>query len=78
MQAYFVVTGVIFALIALAHLIRLMVEGRPGLDPGFLLGNLAIAAIGGGLAVWAAQLFFRLRRERDAKHARPASGRDAR
>ena len=57
MQAYFLVTGAIFALIALAHLIRLIVEGQPGLDPGFLLGNLAIAVLGGGLALWAARLF---------------------
>ena len=61
MQAYFVVTGVIFGLIALAHLFRLLGETRAGSDPAFLLANLAIAALGAVLAVWAAGLLLGIR-----------------
>jgi len=62
MQAYFVITGAIFGLIALAHLMRLLVGEGSG--PGFLLANLAIAALGAVLAVWAAGLLLGLRRVR--------------
>jgi hypothetical protein len=71
MQAYFVITGVIFGLIALAHLMRLLVEGRAASDPAFLLANLAIATLGAALAVWAAGLLLGLRRVRQDRRASP-------
>ena len=69
MQAYFVITGAIFGLVALAHLIRLLVG--EGSDPGFLLANLAISALGAALAVWAGGLLLGLRRVRQARVTGP-------
>lgn len=61
MKAYLVVTGAIFGLIGIAHLLRLFVEGHPLSDPWFLGANLALFIVGGGLAVWAMRLLMRLR-----------------
>ena len=50
MKAYLLTTGVVFALLTLAHLLRIIMEG-PHLakDPFFLL----ITVAAGGLCVWA-------------------------
>ena len=50
MKACLLTTGVVFALLTLAHLLRIIVEG-PHLakDPFFLL----ITVVAGGLCVWA-------------------------
>ena len=50
MKAYLLTTSVVFALLTLAHLLRIIVEG-PHLakDPFFLL----ITVVAGGLCVWA-------------------------
>ena len=61
MRAYVVVTGSIFGLIGIAHLIRLFVEGHPLSDTGFLAGNLALFLVGAGIAGWAARLLVGLR-----------------
>jgi hypothetical protein len=61
MKAYLVVTGALFGLVGVAHLLRLFVEGHPLSDPWFLGVNLALFAVGGGLAVWAVRLLIRLR-----------------
>jgi len=61
MKAYLVVTGVIFGLIGIAHLLRLFVEGHSLSDPWFLGSNVALFIVGGGLAVWALRLIRRLR-----------------
>jgi hypothetical protein len=61
MKAYLVVTGTIFGLVGVAHLIRLFFEGHPLSDPWFLGSNLALFVVGGGLAVWATRLAMRLR-----------------
>ena len=61
MKAYLVVTGVIFGLVGIAHLLRLFVEGHPLSDPWFLGGNIALFIVGGGLAFWAMRLFRRPR-----------------
>jgi hypothetical protein len=61
MKAYLVVTGAIFGLVGIAHLLRLFVEGHPLSDLWFLGANVALFIVGGGLAVWAVQLFRRLR-----------------
>ena len=53
MKAYVITTGSVFALLTLAHLLRIVVEG-PHLakDPIFLL----ITVAAGGLCVWAWRL----------------------
>jgi hypothetical protein len=63
MKAYLIVTGSLFGLVGAAHLLRLFVEREhPWSDPGFLAHNVALFAIGGGIAFWAARLFLGLRR----------------
>ena len=61
MKAYLVVTGTIFGLVGIAHVLRLFVEGHPISDPWFLGTNLALFLVCGGLAVWATRLFVGLR-----------------
>ena len=61
MKAYLVVTGSIFGLVGIAHLLRLFVEGHALSDPWFLGSNLALFVVGGGLAIRAARLVMRLR-----------------
>ena len=63
MKAYIVVTGSIFGLVGVAHLLRLFLEGGHSLaaDPWFFVGNLALFVIGGGIAVWALRLLADLR-----------------
>jgi len=53
MRAYTMVSGLIFALVVLAHLLRLAMEGvRLAADPWFL-GSTLLAI---GLALWALRL----------------------
>jgi len=61
MKAYLIITGSIFGLIGIAHLLRLFIEGHPLTDPWFLGSNLALFVVGGGFAVWAARLLVGLR-----------------
>jgi hypothetical protein len=61
MKAYLVVTGTIFGLVGVAHLLRLLVERHALSDAWFLGSNLALFVVGGGLAIWAARLVARLR-----------------
>ena len=61
MKAYLIVTGTIFGLVGVAHLLRLFVEGHAFSDPWFLGHNLSLFVVGGGLAAWAARLLVRLR-----------------
>jgi hypothetical protein len=61
MKAYLLVTGTIFGLVGVAHLLRLFVEGHALSDPWFLGHNLALFVVGVGLALWAARLVVRLR-----------------
>jgi hypothetical protein len=61
MKAYLVVTGAIFGVVGIAHLVRLFAEGHPLSDPWFFGVNVALFIVGGGLAVWAMRLFRRLR-----------------
>ena len=62
MKAYLVLSGCIFGLIGVAHLLRLFFEGQPLSDPWFLWSNLLLFLAGGGIAVWAAWLLVSLRR----------------
>jgi hypothetical protein len=53
MKAYLITTGIIFALITLAHILRVFAEGpRLAKDPVFILLTLLAA----GLSVWAWRL----------------------
>lgn len=53
MKAYVITTGLVFALLTLAHLWRIIVEGlRMATDPWFALTTLIPAA----LCVWAVRL----------------------
>ena len=61
MKAYLTVTGAIFGLVGVAHLLRLFVEGHPWSDSTFLASNLLLFLIGGGFAVWALRLLLKLR-----------------
>lgn len=60
MKAYILTTGVIFALIVVAHVLRIMAEGsKLLLQPVFALTSILSVA----LALWAWRLFRRLPRE---------------
>jgi hypothetical protein len=61
MKAYLVVTGTIFALVGIAHLLRLFVERHPLSDPWFLVHNLGLFLVCEALAIWAARLVVSLR-----------------
>ncbi len=59
MKAYILTTGVLFAMITLAHIARMVEEGsRLVKEPWYLLLTLAAA----GLALWAGRLLYRSRR----------------
>ena len=55
MKAYFGVTGSIFALIVVAHIARVVLEGRQVMDTWWVLLTLLAA----GMTVWAWRLFRR-------------------
>ena len=65
MKTCLLVTGGIFALIGLTHLLRRFVEGAGVFahDAGFIAANGAIFVVGSALATWAAMLLRRSRRE---------------
>ena len=59
MKAYLITTGIVFALITLAHIWRVVAEGRHlATDPVFILLTIAAAA----LSFWAWRLLGRLPR----------------
>jgi len=60
MKAYVVVTGTLFGLMGIGHLLRLFVEAHP-LEPWFLGINLALSLAGAGFAIWAVQILRRSR-----------------
>jgi hypothetical protein len=54
MKAYLTVTGLLFALVALAHLWRTLAESsRLTTDPGFLLEGPGLGIAAAGLCWWA-------------------------
>ena len=61
MKAYILTTGVVFALLTLAHLLRIILEGlHLARDPLFLL----ITVAAGGLCLWALRLLTVSKRQR--------------
>ncbi len=57
MKAYVMTTGVIFALLVVAHIWRVSVESHLATDPAFIMTTI-IAAL---LTIWAGRLVWRLR-----------------
>ncbi len=56
-RPYFIVTGGLFALMALAHFARAIVEWRRfAEDPWFVLEGPGLGVVAGALAVWAWRL----------------------
>jgi len=61
MRAYVATTGVIFALVTVAHLLRTgEILGRVAADPWFVAGYTALTLLCAVLAVWAWRVFRRL------------------
>ena len=58
MKAYVITTGVIFALITIAHIMRIVAEPRTATEPVFILLTFLSAA----LCIWAWQVLRRLSR----------------
>ncbi len=60
MKAYIITTGIVFALLAVAHVARVMVEGTyPLTEPIFVLTTIASV----GLVVWAIFLLIKIHRK---------------
>ena len=59
MKAYLIVSGAIFGIVGVAHLLRLFVEGHDASDHWFLIHNVALVIVGVGLALWALRLLLR-------------------
>jgi hypothetical protein len=72
-KAYLLVTGSLFGLAGIAHLVRLFVEDGHSLsaDPLFFVTNIGLFMVGGGFALWAlrlsSQLGLRLTRDRPGR-----------
>jgi hypothetical protein len=58
MKAYLLLTGSLFGLAGVAHLVRVFVEGGHSFsgDPQFFVTNIGLFVVGGGMALWALQL----------------------
>ena len=61
MKAYLIVSGAIFGILGVAHLLRLFVEGHSSSDHSFVIHNVALFIVGGALAAWALRLLMRRR-----------------
>lgn len=59
MKTYVMTTGIVFGLLALAHVLRIVTESALlARDPGFV----AITVVAAGLCLWAMRLLWRSRR----------------
>jgi hypothetical protein len=57
MKAYLLTTGMLFALLALAHLVRTVAEWpRLAVDPWFIVQGPVIGVVAGALCFWAWRL----------------------
>ena len=60
MKAYLITTGTLFALLALAHLLRTIAEWqRLMTDPGFIIEGPGIGIVAAALSFWAWRLLRR-------------------
>ena len=60
LKAYLAITGLLFALLAVAHLLRTIAESsRLASDPWFILEGPGIGLVAGGLCFWAWSLLRR-------------------
>ena len=67
MKAYLAITGTLFGLLAVAHLLRTFAEWqRLRTEAGFYLEGPGIGLIGAALSVWAWRLLWSLRAPRAA------------
>jgi len=57
MKSYLMTTGSLFALVAVAHLLRTIAEWSRMPDPGFLLEGPGLGLLAAALSVWAWRLF---------------------
>jgi hypothetical protein len=58
MKLYLMTTGILFALLALAHVLRTIAEWqRLAADPGFIVEGPGIGLIAAALCFWAWRLF---------------------
>ena len=57
MKSYLMTTGSLFALVAVAHLLRTIAEWSRMPDPGFLLEGPGLGLIAAALSIWAWRLF---------------------
>ena len=63
MKAYLIITGILFGLVAVLHLLRAISEWSSlKTDPGYFLGMAALGIVAGGLSAWAWCLLRKLRR----------------
>jgi hypothetical protein len=63
-KAYLITTGILFALLTLAHLLRTIVEWpRLAADPWFVLQGPGIGLVAAGLCFWAWRLLWRSARK---------------
>ena len=63
LKAYLITTGALFALLAVAHLLRSVAErDRFAVDPWFIVQAPGIGLLATGLSVWAWRLLSRLAR----------------
>lgn len=59
MKAYVIITGILFGLLTIAHIVRMVAEGaRTVTEPVFMIFTVLSAA----LCIWALQLILRSRR----------------
>lgn len=57
MKAYLIITGVLFGLMAVLHLVRGIAEWHLlATNPGYFLGMAALGLVAAGLSVWAWRL----------------------
>jgi hypothetical protein len=57
MKAYLITTGTLFALLAVAHLLRTIAEwSRVTTDPGFILEGPGIGVVAAAITFWAWRL----------------------
>jgi phosphate starvation-inducible membrane PsiE len=59
MKAYLIVSGAIFGIVGVAHVVRLFIEDHSSSDRWFITHNVALFIVGGGLALWALRLLLR-------------------